>query len=150
MAVSLKKSTKVDLSKSELPQKMREYTPVHLMDEEETIKKSAADADIILPPISETESQTDTKDDVHCKSSKLGRSLTKVFYVLSPLIMCAGSIFLLYALPNMLASVCPTDELEGEFFSIVRSVFTSPIVSLMLVILWGSVFIRGIRKAGKM
>ena len=39
MAVSLKKSVKVDLSKPELPQKMREYTPIHLMDEEESIQK---------------------------------------------------------------------------------------------------------------
>ena len=29
MAVSLKKSVKVDLSKPELPQKMRAYTPIH-------------------------------------------------------------------------------------------------------------------------
>lgn len=39
MAVSLKKSVKVDLSKPELPQKVREYTPVHLMDEEESIQE---------------------------------------------------------------------------------------------------------------
>lgn len=39
MAVSLKKSIKVDLSKPELPPKVREYTPVHLMDEEESIQK---------------------------------------------------------------------------------------------------------------
>lgn len=45
MAVSLKKSTKVDLSKSEPPQKMREYTPVHLTDEEESIQKSRGQAE---------------------------------------------------------------------------------------------------------
>lgn len=39
MAVSLKKSIKVDLSKPELPPKVREYTPAHLMDEEESIQK---------------------------------------------------------------------------------------------------------------
>lgn len=42
MAVSLKKPDKVDLSKSvlesEFPSKLPEYTPVHLIDEEETIK----------------------------------------------------------------------------------------------------------------
>ena len=31
MAVSLKKSVKVDLSKPELPQKMREYTPIRIL-----------------------------------------------------------------------------------------------------------------------
>ena len=150
MAVSLKKSVKVDLSKPELPQKMREYTPIHLMDEEETIKKTAADTNIVSPPSSETESQTDTEVDTCCKSSKLGRCLMKAFCVLSPLIACAVSIFSLYALPNMLASVCPTDGLEGEIFSIVKSVFTNPIVALMLIILWLSVFVRNIRKVGKM
>ena len=39
MAVSLKKSVKVNLSKPDLPQEMREYTPIHLMDEEETIRE---------------------------------------------------------------------------------------------------------------
>lgn len=39
MAVSLKKPEKVDLSKPECPPKMREYTPVHILDEEETIVK---------------------------------------------------------------------------------------------------------------
>ena len=208
MAVSLKKSVKVDLSKPELPQKMREYTPIHLMDEEESIQKrvrqtmslpcdnpniqiksesggisSAARIKHVSshlaeksthksdgqaePPTDEnddfteaqestpkrtveTESQTDTEVDTCCKSSKLGRCLMKAFCVLSPLIACAVSIFSLYALPNMLASVCPTDGLEGEIFSIVKSVFTNPIVALMLIILWLSVFVRNIRKVGKM
>lgn len=146
MAVSLKKSTKVDLSKSELPQKMREYTPVHLMDEDETIKKTVTNTDIISSPSSEPESQSDAC----CEHSKFRRSLMTAFYVLGPLIMCAGSIFLLYALPNMLASVCPTDELEGEIFSIVQSFSANPIFALILIILWSSVFMHGIRKAGKM
>lgn len=38
LSVSLKKPPKVDLSKPELPRKLPEYTPVHLIDEEETIK----------------------------------------------------------------------------------------------------------------
>lgn len=38
MAVPLKKPEKVDLSKPELPRKLPEYTPIHLIDEEETIK----------------------------------------------------------------------------------------------------------------
>ena len=38
MAVSLKKPAKVDLSKTD-PPKIREYTPIHLLDEEETILK---------------------------------------------------------------------------------------------------------------
>lgn len=37
MSVSLKKPEKVDLSKPELPRKLPEYTPIHLIDEEETI-----------------------------------------------------------------------------------------------------------------
>lgn len=39
MAVSLKKREKVDLSKPDTPPKLREYTPVHLLDEEETIQR---------------------------------------------------------------------------------------------------------------
>lgn len=39
MAVSLKKPEKVSLEKSELPPKVREYTPIHLIDEEETIQR---------------------------------------------------------------------------------------------------------------
>lgn len=37
MAVSLKKCETVDLSKPEIPPKIREYTPEHLIDEAETI-----------------------------------------------------------------------------------------------------------------
>lgn len=93
MAVSLKKSVKVDLSKPELPQEMREYTPIHLMDEEETIKKSTTDTDIVSPTSSETESQTDIKGDICRKHSKLGRGLMNAFCILYPLIAIAGSIF---------------------------------------------------------
>lgn len=39
MAVSLKKPEKVSLEKTELPPKVRECTPVHLIDEEETIQR---------------------------------------------------------------------------------------------------------------
>ena len=39
MAVSLKKPQKVDLSKPENPPPIREYTPVHLIDEESTIQR---------------------------------------------------------------------------------------------------------------
>lgn len=39
MSVSLKKRENVDLSKPELPRKLPEITPVHLIDEEETIVK---------------------------------------------------------------------------------------------------------------
>ena len=128
MAVSLKKSVKVDLSKPELPQKMREYTPIHLMDEEETIKKSTTDTDIVSPTSSETESQTDIKGDICRKHSKLGRGLMNAFCILDR----------------------KSVGLEGEIFSIVKSVFTNPIVALMLIILWLSVFVRNIRKVGKM
>lgn len=37
MPVSLNKPEKVDLSKPESPRKLPEYTPIHLIDEEETI-----------------------------------------------------------------------------------------------------------------
>lgn len=40
MAVSLKKPVKVDLSKPDLPRKLPEYTPIHLINEEETITKN--------------------------------------------------------------------------------------------------------------
>lgn len=38
MAVSLKKPSTVDLSKPDLPRELPSYTPIHLIDEEETIK----------------------------------------------------------------------------------------------------------------
>ena len=43
MAVSLKKPEKVDLSKPDIPRKLPEYTPVYLIDEEETIKSHKED-----------------------------------------------------------------------------------------------------------
>ena len=51
MAVSLKKPEKVDLSKPESPRKLPEYTPIHLIDEEETIvnrPSSAVRSDVRL------------------------------------------------------------------------------------------------------
>lgn len=76
MAVSLKKSIKVDLSKPELPPNVREYTPVHLMDEEESIQKR----------VRQITSLTYEDPNIQIKSESGGKSdTTRIKYVSSHL-----------------------------------------------------------------
>lgn len=156
MAVSLKKRVKVDLSKSELSQKMREYTPVHLMDEEETIKKSVTETEISAPcssepvmqddDVTETARQVNVEVDTDFVRFKFGRGLIVAFIVLGSLGLCAFLVSLLFTLPDLLSWLLPSDGVYGDIGSIMRAVSTSPIVILGVVLGCIGLSVRCIRK----
>lgn len=156
MAVSLKKRAKVDLSKPELPQKVREYTPVHLMDEEETIKKPVTEtetfptcssepvmqADDVTEPVRQVNVEVDT-DFVRFRFS---RGLIVAFSVLGSLGLCLFLVSLLFTLPDLLSAMLPSDAVVGDIGSIMRTVSTHPMVILSMVLGCVGLSVRFIRK----
>lgn len=146
MAVSLEKRIKVDLSKPELPQKMREYTTIHLMDEEETIKEPVTE--IVSHQSSESVRQVDDEAIPNHTHSESGNKLTIAFYIFGPLVLCAGSFFILrFVLPNMLDFIGVTDGIEADVVLIFRSLSTNPLIILGLIFSCVGATVRGIRKS---
>ena len=156
MAVSLKKRVKVDLSKPELPQKVREYTPVHLMDEEETIKKPLTETEVFPPCSSESVIQADDVTEL-VRQVNLGRNtgfmgfrfsrgLIIAFSVLGSLGLCLFLVSLLFTLPDLLSAILPYDGEVGDIGSIMRSVSTHPIVILSVILGCVGFLVRCIKK----
>ena len=151
MAVSLKKPIKVDLSKPVLPRQLPEYTPVHLIDEEETIKNSPSVTSIphahdIVTVLEEPNSFSDHKNDFK------HHGLTRLFFVVSFSLIWAFILFLvIFFLGDSsahtssdvssvdISSVVPSSEIAAEnidvsvddvFFS-VFSVFSETLNDLL-------------------
>ncbi len=143
MPVSLKKSEKVDLSKPVISRKLPECTPVHLIDEEETIKSCSARPNISKVAESETVHSNDTRDGA--SEYEAERRKEKIFHVDSwfcvGVLVIAVCVAVFLVVVNLSEIVQPSDEVAFSldvFFSTVTSAlgyfFDSPIVMLLMCI----------------
>lgn len=123
MAVSLKKPEKVSLEKTELPPKVRECTPVHLIDEEETMQRPCR------PP---NQPQQSDKLKQHCKDddikslppatndSKTSIIVNLLVFIFT-LLFGLGAFFVFY---NYFPSGS-SEPVTADFFDIIGSVFST-------------------------
>lgn len=151
MAVSLKKpdkSDKVYLSKSEpeLPRKLPEYTPVHLIDEEETIKSLREHLNTIDLDLGDL-------DDFIEKSEREERStkILKIFSVVGGLVVAVVFVFLMIDCFTYVESdFDPDNPSVSSFIAVFRHTFsgvldwflTSPGGNVILIIFILSYIIR--------
>lgn len=118
MAVSLKKPSKVDLSKPVLPRQLPEYTSVHLIDEEETIKNSSSATSIPhahdIVTVSEEPNFLDHKNDFK------HHGLNPLFIVVSVSLVWAFILFLvIFFLENHSAHT--SNDVSSAYISLVSS-----------------------------
>lgn len=139
MAVSLKKPEKVSLEKSELPPKVREYTPIHLIDEEETIQRPRR------PP---NQPQQSDKLKQHCKdddikSSPPATNNSKTSIIVHLLVLIFTLLFGLGAL-LVLYNYSPSSSSDPpivDFFDIIGSVFSMIMNNPFCIALLGLTFV---------
>ena len=141
MAVSLKKPVKVDLSKPDLPPKVREYTSVHILDEEETIHKSSAsvsaDVSDVIPSRSELPDSSEVLETVN--KHKLKRIFIAFLPVLIGVVLIAFFAVYLRYLPDMLSAIAPDDSDHVEstvsiIYDLWDFISTSPIIVISLLL----------------
>lgn len=127
MAVSLKKREKVDLSKPDTPPKLREYTPVHLLDEEETIQRprcpptqpqSLGKSNTGLDDV-EVEIKTDNKKSVNKQKRFNSESFRPLIIFILSLLGGACIFVLLYFLTAKFSSTVdfPVESIPAESVS---------------------------------
>ncbi len=157
MSVSLKKSEKVDLSKPVISRKLPECTPVHLIDEEETIKSCSARPNISNVAESETVHSNDTRKTLSDDASEYEaeRRKEKVFHVVAwfsvGVLVIAVCVAVFLVAVNLPEIVEPSDEVFSldVFFSTVTSalgyLFDSPIVMLLMCISLLSIVVRSLK-----
>lgn len=123
MAVSLKKPEKVSLEKSELPPKVREYTPIHLIDEEETIQRPRR------PP---NQPQQSDKLKQHCKDDDIKSSppatnnsktsiIVHLLVLLFTLLFGLGAFLVFYNCSPSGSS----EPVTADFFDIINLAFST-------------------------
>lgn len=139
MAVSLKKPVKVDLSKPDLPPRLREYTPVHVLDEEETIHKSSAsvsaDVSDVIPSRSELPDSSEVLETVN--KHKLKRIVIAFLPILIAVALISFFVVYLRYLPDLLSSLAPDDSDQVEsivsiIYDLLDFIFTNPIIAISL------------------
>lgn len=135
MSVSLKKPEKADLSKPSATRKLPEYTPVHLIDEEETIKNrpasSATPTKIRRCSPVHIRDEQETSSDLRQYEDE--RRKQKKWYVLAwfgavaLLILFCVAVFVLFANLPLKPVETPTENFTADMMSVeyIFSVFTS-------------------------
>lgn len=137
MAVSLKKSSdisKVDLSKPVANQKLPECTPVHLIDEEETIKRVVGDLRKVRLFDETDKKRLDILADSEPKHNK-----NKIFHFIAwlcvSLLVIADCVAIFLLIVNLPEPVEQPEEVSAAFdilFSLVSCVFSNPIVIMII------------------
>ena len=158
MAVSLKKRVKVDLSKPELTQKVRKYTPVHLMDEEETIKQPLTETEVSPPCSSDPVIQADDVTEL-VRQVKIGsvagfvgfrfsRGLIIVFGVLGAILAFAFILLFCYFAPRIVSAILfQGSETDGQsFIDAFDNIYKSPFFLFMLLLSVVLFWVRCIKK----
>lgn len=147
MAVSLKKPEKADLSKLAATRKLPEYTPVHLIDEEETIKNLSARS--ATPNIRNVQPKIRQCTPVHIRDEQETHSdlrqyederrKQKKWYVLAwfgavaLVILVCVAVFLLVANMPLKPVETPTEDITADMAAVeyIFSVITSALVYLL-------------------
>ncbi len=126
MAVSLKKPSKVDLTKPDLPRKLPEFTPIHLIDEEETIKSLSAPCP-----------SSDPTPDIEIKHDRVFHIAFSAVIGVAVLAILIALVFLFI---NNLPNITPSEETAPtlkDLFSEVSAAFdyiiNSPVFLLFLL-----------------
>lgn len=165
MAVSLKKPDKVDLSKPEISRKLPEYTPIHLIDEEETIKSlseppKAVDLEIIKPDEIPAPLMDETDIDLECsdrETHKIKIDFARIGFILSGFAVAVALVALII---NILCVSIDIDAAPDEvslsidfIFSTVSDCFNwllnSPLFMLLLGLSMFGLLIRTVRNITK-
>lgn len=167
MAVSLKKPEKVSLEKPELPPKVREFTPVHLIDEDETIQRPRRppnhtkvreftpihlidEEETIQRPLRPpNQPQQSDKSKQHCKddgikSSPLATNNSKTSIIVHFLVLIFTLLFGLGAF-LVLYNYSPSSSSDPsivDFFDIIGSVFSTIMNNPFCIALLGLTFVR--------
>lgn len=139
MAVSLKKPEKVGLEKTELPPKVRECTPVHLIDEEETIKR------LRQPP---NQPQQSGKFKQHCKDNDIKSSppatndsktsiIARLLVLISTLLFGLVGFLVLYNYSPSGSS----DPVTADFFDIISLAFSTIVNNPFCIAFLGLTFV---------
>lgn len=139
MAVSLKKPEKVVLSKPNLPRKLPEYTPIHLIDEAETIKSrpvppKTVDLETSKPDEAPSPRIDKIDIDLECsnfKSHRINLNLARIIFTFSYLAI--GVSFLAYIISLCRSIDIDSTEIDStqvdvsivldSFFSIISAAF---------------------------
>lgn len=146
MAVSLKKTSneKVDLTKSPMSGKLPECNPVHLIDEEETIKSRVSQPKISDVQIRLCHSEEEEREiwDLWEKANRresLKRVLKYVIAAVSVIVLVVLVVVCVSNLPDFESEAI--SELYSSVFGLFYSLFCNPFFILLLVF---SFFIIGL------
>lgn len=154
MAVSLKKPSKVDLTKPDLPRKLPECTPIHLIDEEETIKHRSTHVENEVQIRLHHSDEEDRKIWDLCfeflRRNQIKRIIGIVILVVFVLaVLIALVVFLVN---NVHVEQSPSSDASAEFkdfFSVVFEafgyIFNSPVCLFFLGISFIGIFCRLVR-----
>ncbi|MDE7398581.1 MAG: hypothetical protein K2N06_03545 [Oscillospiraceae bacterium] len=155
MSVSLKKPEKVDLSKSELPRKLPEYTPIHLIDEEETIVNRpprVSHSDVHLR-VEKSQSDGMVSDSTSKEvNENQPHSLKRIFIgiVLAAAVILAVSLIFLNLPNDFFQELSKASEDSQDFLTFSYKIFSymvsNPIIIAILVISFAVAGINLIRK----
>lgn len=139
MAVSLNKLEKVDLSKPVLPRKLPEYTPIHLIDEEETIvnRPSRAVRSNVRLQVEKSQSDEIIPDSTPKDVGEIqphNRKRLIIGIVLAIAVVLAVSLILLNLPNDFFQELSKAFEDSQDIYGIFSFIASNPIFKLLLVI----------------
>lgn len=153
MSVSLKKPEKVDLSKSESPRKLPEYTPIHLIDEEETIvnrPSMSVCSDVRLQSLigklqsDEIAPDSTPKDVVEIQPHIRKRIVIGI--ILAAVVVLAILFIWLNFPSDFFQDLAKSFEESQDIYALLSVIASNPIVILLLAVSSVGIFIYTLRK----
>lgn len=150
MSVSLKKPEKVDLSKPELPRKLPEYTPIHLIDEEETMvnrppRVESSDVHLLVEKSQSDGIVSDSTPKDVCENQPHSRKGITIGIAFAVVVLASLLIWLNFP-SDAFQELSKFVEEWQDIFDLFSFIYSFPIVHLLLVISFVGISIYTFRK----